>query len=61
MQTVSPVRLQYEELPYPPRDPARELEELHATILAELQLLDVALWGGSGRPYRAPWIHPEPV
>jgi 2-polyprenyl-3-methyl-5-hydroxy-6-metoxy-1,4-benzoquinol methylase len=46
MTTDSPVRDQYETYPYPPRDPARELERLHTTMLSQLRLANHALWGG---------------
>jgi SAM-dependent methyltransferase len=32
--------------PYPPRDPARELEQLRPTFLAQLALVNHAVWGG---------------
>ena len=44
-----PVRAQYESFPYPPRDPARELELLRSTIASQLALANHALWGGARR------------
>jgi SAM-dependent methyltransferase len=49
------VRSQYESLPYPPRDPARELEQLRSTLLSQLVLVNHAVWGGwrtMGRGFR---------
>ncbi len=43
---ISPVRDQYEAYPYPPRDPGRELEKLHSTLIGQLALADHVLAGG---------------
>ena len=43
---ASPVRDQYEAFPYPPRDPGRELEQLHTTLIGQLALANHALAGG---------------
>jgi SAM-dependent methyltransferase len=40
------VRAQYESFPYPPRDPAQELQELRPMLLAQLALVNHAVWGG---------------
>src|SRR5690242_19675411 len=42
-----PVRDQYEAFPYPPRDPARELEQLRATVVSQLGLVNHVAWGGA--------------
>jgi len=52
---ASPVRDQYEAFPYPPRDPARELEQLHTTLIGQLALANQVLAGGRwaiGRGFR---------
>jgi SAM-dependent methyltransferase len=45
----SPVREQYESFPYPPRDPARELDQLRSTLVSQLALANHAIWGGARR------------
>jgi SAM-dependent methyltransferase len=45
MPAATAVREQYETLPYPPRNPVRELEHLHATLPGELNLVQQVLWG----------------
>jgi SAM-dependent methyltransferase len=50
MAPIDPVRDQYEALPYPPRDPAREMERVRATVAGELSLASYLLWGGRRRP-----------
>ncbi|MCC6311193.1 MAG: class I SAM-dependent methyltransferase [Trueperaceae bacterium] len=47
---ASPVRDQYEEFPYPPRDPSREREKLWTTLIGQLGAASHALWGGTRRP-----------
>ena len=47
MSADSPVRDQYEAYPYPPRDPARELQRLYTTQLSQLRLANHAVWGGA--------------
>jgi SAM-dependent methyltransferase len=47
MTIDSPVRDQYETYPYPPRDPARELDRLYTTMLSQLRLANHAVWGGA--------------
>lgn len=44
--SVSTVRNQYEVLPYPPRDPARELETLHKTWLEDLPKINHYCFAG---------------
>lgn len=44
------VRAQYEELPYPPRDPSKEREQLRSTLLGHLNLVNHVAWGGGRRP-----------
>jgi SAM-dependent methyltransferase len=49
------VRTQYESFPYPPRDPAQELQQLRPTLLSQLALVNHAVWGGwrtLGRGFR---------
>ena len=46
MTLIQTVREQYEELSYPPRDPRRELQEIHHPTLAELTFVAHSLWGG---------------
>src|SRR5438552_205007 len=46
---LTAVQQQYEVLPYPPRDPERELEELRQPSLAELPRIVEALWSGQRR------------
>ena len=46
---LTAVQQQYEVLPYPPRDPERELEELRQPSLAELPRILEAIWGGRRR------------
>lgn len=45
MSTLAPVRQQYEVLPYPHRDPARELELLRQPTVCELPRLQSLAWG----------------
>lgn len=47
---ASPVRDQYEEYPYPPRDPERELERLWTTLIGQVGAACHALWAGTRRP-----------
>jgi SAM-dependent methyltransferase len=47
MSVEGSVRDQYESYPYPPRDPARELERLYTTMLSQLRLANHAVWGGA--------------
>jgi 2-polyprenyl-3-methyl-5-hydroxy-6-metoxy-1,4-benzoquinol methylase len=49
MTLIQTVREQYEELPYPPRDSRRELQETHHPTPAELTLVANFLWGGRRR------------
>lgn len=49
MTAPEAVREQYEELPYPPRDPALELRELRATLPGQLKLASTVFWGGRNR------------
>lgn len=49
MTLIRTVREQYEELPYPPRDPAQELQKLHSPATSELALANHVLWGGRRR------------
>ena len=53
MTLIQTVREQYEALPYPPRDPARELREVHHPASSELALAAHVLWGGQRRPTSA--------
>ena len=46
MTLIQTVREQYEELPYPRRNPARELQNLHAPATSELALANHVFWGG---------------
>ncbi len=46
MAVLAAVRQQYEVLPYPPRDPERELEELRQPAIVELPRILEAVWGG---------------
>ena len=46
MTTLTRVQQQYEVLPYPHRDPERELEQLLQTILCELPRIQSIAWGG---------------
>ena len=43
------MREQYEQLPYPPRDPRHEMRQLHAPIASELELANHVLWNGHRR------------
>ncbi len=45
MTTLTRVQEQYEVLPYPHRDPERELERLFQTVLCELPRLQALAWG----------------
>lgn len=47
---ASPVRAQYEEFPYPPRDPGHEREKLWTTLVGQLGVANHALWGGRRLP-----------
>ena len=46
MTLIQTVREQYEQLPYPPRDPRHELREFHKPIASELRLANHVIWGG---------------
>jgi 2-polyprenyl-3-methyl-5-hydroxy-6-metoxy-1,4-benzoquinol methylase len=50
MTLAQTVRDQYEAYPYPPRDPAREREQLRSTLLGQVALVNYVLWGGRRRP-----------
>ncbi len=54
MTSAQAVRDQYEALPYPPRNPVRELEQLHQTLLGELKLVSTVFWGGSRQKLAGP-------
>ena len=47
--TLATVREQYEELPYPARDPADERRRLIQDLLSQPTLLNHLLWGGRRR------------
>lgn len=49
MAVLAQVQQQYEALPYPPRDPERELEQLRQPSLCELPRVLEVLWGGRRR------------
>lgn len=49
MTLIQTVREQYEQLPYPPRDPRHEMRQLHAPIASELGLANHVLWNGHRR------------
>ncbi|MDA0271032.1 MAG: class I SAM-dependent methyltransferase [Chloroflexi bacterium] len=49
MVLLERVQEQYEVLPYPHRDPARELEMLRQPMLSELPRVNSLLWGGRRR------------
>ena len=49
MTLIQTVREQYEQLPYPPRDPRHELRYLHRPIASELGLANHVIWRGQRR------------
>ncbi|MBA4181838.1 MAG: hypothetical protein C0506_14705 [Anaerolinea sp.] len=49
MTLIQTVREQYEQLPYPPRDPRQELRQLHRPIASELGLANHVIWRGHRR------------
>jgi len=49
MTLVQTVREQYEQLPYPPRDPRHEMRRLHKPISSELALANHVIWHGHKR------------
>ncbi|MCC7362925.1 MAG: class I SAM-dependent methyltransferase [Dehalococcoidia bacterium] len=49
MTVLAAVQEQYETFPYPPRDPERELEKLHTTLMSQLKVANIAIWGGRRR------------
>jgi 2-polyprenyl-3-methyl-5-hydroxy-6-metoxy-1,4-benzoquinol methylase len=49
MTLIQTVREQYEQLPYPPRDPRHEMRQLHKPIASELGLANHVIWHGHRR------------
>ena len=52
MPADSTVQRQYQEFPYPPRDPEQERTRLRSTSLGQLGIANYLLWAGA-RPYDA--------
>lgn len=49
MTLIQTVREQYEELPYPPREPRHELRTLYRPVSSEIPLVNHVLWRGRRR------------